>query len=315
MKFTASILGQGLARLCSALSTLLLTACVSGPDRFYGGYDSARPLSVSDLASADRESFRKVSLYLDDEPNGKIPCVLTFPKAASGPVPCVVFLHGFDQDKSYLETIAAPFAEKGFAMATFDQLMCGERGLAEGTGPVKTFAAMRRRLALTVTETRRLIDYCQSRPDIDGERIYLLGVSFGAIAGATAAAFDDRIRGCVLTYGGGNMRALLNSPGVNEATGFFASLMKPLAVYLLRAADPARYVHRISPRPILFQNGRHDELITPKSARALHQAAQDPKEIRWYDTPHLGEDDEIVKTILDDALDWLVHQNISSEGG
>lgn len=315
MKSTAPRFGKGLARRCFALSTLLLTACASGPDRFYGGYDSARPLSVSGVASVDHESFRKVSLYLDDEPNEKIPCVLTFPKAASGPVPCVVFLHGFDQAKIYLETIAAPFAEKGFAMATFDQLMCGERELAEGTGPVKTFAAMRRRLALTVTETRRLIDYCQSRPDIDGERIYLLGVSFGAITGATTAAFDDRIRGCVLTYGGGNMRALLNSPGVNEATGFLASLMKPVAVYLLRAADPARYVHMISPRPILFQNGLHDELITPQSARALHQAALYPKEIRWYDTAHIGEDDEDVKTVLDDALAWLVHQDAPSESG
>ena len=124
----------------------------------------------------------------------------------------------------------------------------------DDAGNLKTFGALRRRMFDTVFETRRLIDYCESRSDIDGGRIYLMGASFGAITGATAAAYDERIRACVLTYGGGNIRKLLSGPEISESLGFWGRLVKPLAIVLLRHADPVRHIHRLSPRPLLLQN-------------------------------------------------------------
>ena len=46
-----------------------------------------------------------------------------------------------------------------------------------------------------------------------------LDLGFGAIAGANAAALDDRIRACVLTYGGGDIEELLGSELIGGLMG------------------------------------------------------------------------------------------------
>lgn len=294
---------------------LVCTGCVSGPERFYRGYEATQPLGVSSMKREIRDAYTQFDIHMEGARGHSLPSILTIPAAGPGPFPCVIFLHGLKQDRFFLAEIAEPFAESGFAMASFDQLMCGERTLPEESGSLKEFAALRRRLALTVIETRRLIDYIETRLDIDPHRIYLLGASLGAITGATASAMDKRIKACVLVYGGGSIRKLLSGKVVRDALGPWRFFLIPLIACTLRPADPIRYVGEIAPRPILFQNGRRDETIPPSAANALHNAAGNPKEVLWYDSAHIGKDQAVVSRVLDDALEWLIRvdrANVSS---
>ena len=59
-------------------------------------------------------------------------------------------------------------------------------------------------------------------------------------------------------------------------------------------------VSRISPRPVLMQNGRKDLLVPSDRAKALYDAAKEPKDIRWYDSGHL-----LPAKAYIDAADWL----------
>jgi len=164
---------------------------------------------------------------------------------------------------------------------------------------------LRRRGAKTVIETRRLIDYLQTRPDIAHDRIYLVGASYGAIMGSTAAAFDPRIRAVVLVYGGGNIKRLLNSKASRVELGRWHGLVTAVSAWLLAPADPIHHVGKISPRPILFQNGTDDSLVPKEATEALFEAAREPKSQTWYNGDHIGEDPKTVEAALNEAIAWL----------
>jgi uncharacterized protein len=262
------------------------------------------PLNAAVVETEVLPAYRREVFAFDGVAGMRVPGVLALPPDG-GPFPCLIFLHGIGQDKRFLDEIAAPFTEAGYAMVSFDQYTRGERRLPPDAGPLAEALALRRRGALTVNETRRLVDYLQTRNDIDGERIYLLGASFGAITGSTAAAFEPRLRAVVLTYGGGNLGLLLPSAQAQQELGDWTPLAARVAAFLLAPADPVRHVHRIAPRPVLFQNGTHDSLIPVEAAQALFEAAGEPKEITWYDSDHIGLDEEHVKRVLQDTIEWL----------
>lgn len=291
---------------------LLLAWKLEADLRYFSDYDPNAPLHARVEEATDKGDYKRVKVYFDGAPGEPVPTFLTFPKEFTGKVPCIIFLHGIGQKKDFLDEITTPFNEAGFAMACFDQYMQGERKIPRhGFEEAMAFRARPRK---TVNETRRLIDYLQTHPDIDANRIYLVGASYGAITGSTVAAFDKRIRAVVLVYGGGDIWKLLDAHiiqnGFKEnAPAWLFPVAKGLAEFLLWPADPIRYVDRISPTPVLFQNGRYDQLVAPEAAEALQEAAREPKKITWYNSDHIGFDEEIVRQVLNEDLNWLLEQD------
>lgn len=286
---------------------VLLILKLSADMRYFSDYDPKLPFRERVAELEERPEYRRIKLYYQGERGDQVPALLTFPKNFRGKVPCIIFLHGIGQKKEFLDEITTPFNQNGFAMATFDQYMQGERKV--GGNMLKQALSFRQRPHKTVNDTRRLIDYLSTHPDIDANRIYVVGASYGAITGSTAAAFDERIQAIVLVYGGGNISRLLEAPIIAKELGGWMPLVKALANFMLWPADPVRYVHKIAPRPVLFQNGRHDVLVAPAAAEALQNAAGEPKKITWYNSDHIGLDEDVVRQVLDEAMQWLLEQD------
>ena len=53
-------------------------------------------------------------------------------------------------------------------------------------------------------------------------------------------------------------------------------------------------------KPVLMINGQLDRTVTPAQARRLHDAAREPKTIRWYRGGHWPPQSE-----LDAAAEWI----------
>lgn len=276
--------------------------------RFYRGYDPSQPLNAAAEPLRKADGFQVQPFYFDGAEGDRVPALLTFPLEISGKYPCVVFLHGIGQEKEFLEEITKPFNDAGFAMASYDQYLRGERALPKGAGTVAEVLAFRRRAAKTVNDTRRLIDYLETHPNMDPDRIYLVGASYGAITGATAAAFDTRLKAVVLTYGGGDFAKILSSEMIGKSVGKWLPLVKLATSAYLGVADPVHYAGQISPRPVYLQNGRFDRIVPPAAAEALQAAVAEPKKVQWYDSDHPDEPG-IVHQILGDALEWLIEQD------
>lgn len=304
---------------CGGLIAVLLLALLlfkAVADRaFYDGYDRNLPLDARIADVRHEPSHERQAIYLDTRPGERLPVLLTLPKGVPAPFPCVVFLHGIGQKKEFLDEITLPFNEAGFAVATFDQCTRGERKLPADAGPLAQVKAFRRRASATVIDTRRLIDYLETRHDIAAGRVYLVGASYGAITGSVAAAFDERLKAVALVYGGGNLNKLLSAPMIREGAGAWLLFAKPVMWYLLSASDPVKHAGGISPRPVLLQCGEGDRLVAPPAASALVDAVNEPKEVRWYAGDHIGMDEATVWRVLGDAIGWLEIQDARVRAG
>ena len=74
----------------------------------------------------------------------------------------------------------------------------------------------------------------------------------------------------------------------------------PLAGVARMVADPLRAVRKLRGRPLLMVHGRWDRTVTPDQAERLFAAAEEPKEIRWWDAGHY-----LPSTAIDEAARWL----------
>lgn len=110
-----------------------------------------------------------------------IPAVFTLPENARK-VPCVIMCHGTGSSKDeagnqYLD-LADLLAERGIASIRFDFAGCGE---SADSGINQTFMA-------EVADTQKAYDYVCGRPEIDTDRIGIIGYSQG---GRVMAVFLD----------------------------------------------------------------------------------------------------------------------------
>src|SRR5690606_33952119 len=129
-------------------------------------------------------------------------------------LPTIVFMHGSGQRKEFVESICTPFNQAGFAMLSYDQWNCGERKIKDGA--LKKASAWYTRGWKAVNDTRRIVDYLETRDDVDADRIYLVGASYGAMTGTHVLARDKRFKAGVLVVGGGDFKVFLDAPLIRE---------------------------------------------------------------------------------------------------
>ena len=119
--------------------------------------------------------------------------------------PVVIVLHGTGGTKEGNLSMMKLLAEAGFIAVGPDGRYHGERS-AEGTGTKTYYAAIAQAyrdgkshpwLYDTVFDVTRLIDYLQTRPDVDAKRIGLMGFSKGGMETYLAAAADVRVAAAV----------------------------------------------------------------------------------------------------------------------
>lgn len=337
---------EGLLVVLLALVALLWAAKAYRDAHYFDNYDPSAPLNVAVIETSEVNKDRPERGYtitrftFDGYKGEKIPTLMSWPRKRSGKqLPVVIFLHGIGQNKNFLKEITAPFNQTGFAVVCFDQFTQGERKQRRARSLLARGKAFAQRAAKTVNETRRLIDYLSTHPEIDPQRIYLMGASYGAVTGSIVMAKDKRLRAGVLVYGGADYRKLLDSyanhlgmaavlglidgknvrpekpplPKLTASQERKVSLVLrcviPIARYFLGVADPIHYAAQISPTPVYFQNGKHDVLVPAAAGKALQDAAREPKKITWYESDHVGIDLEQTKQVLADGLRWLLEQD------
>jgi 2,6-dihydroxypseudooxynicotine hydrolase len=122
----------------------------------------------------------------------KIPAYFRVP-TASGKAPCVVMIDGANSTKEEFHNWSTEFLKRGVATLTFDGPGQGEMAVKHG-GP-----KMELRKYHEIVST--LIDYVQSRKEIDRDKIGLFGQSLGGWLGAWTAGHEPRAK-CFVSMGG-----------------------------------------------------------------------------------------------------------------
>jgi 2,6-dihydroxypseudooxynicotine hydrolase len=114
--------------------------------------------------------------------------VLRKPAGAARP-PVVIMISGLDSTKEEMDAYEAPFHARGMATLAFDGPGQGE---AEYDLPIRgDFEA----------PVKAVVDWLETRGDIDRDRISAWGVSLGGYYAPRAAAYEPRIKACISISG------------------------------------------------------------------------------------------------------------------
>jgi dienelactone hydrolase len=136
----------------------------------------------------------------------RVPILLVRPASRSGRLPVVIALHGTGGNKESLRGLLVEFARRGMIGVAIDARYHGARsGGARGsqayvaaiTRAWKTPAGQSQEHPFyfdTCWDMWRTIDYLQTRPDVDRERLGMIGFSMGGIETWLAAAVDERVK-------------------------------------------------------------------------------------------------------------------------
>lgn len=136
------------------------------------------------------------------------------PAERTGRAPTVVLLHSLGIRRPELEMgLARELARHGIAVFLMTLPYHMQRtppGYGSGDLILTGDVALLREAGVQATwDVRRAVDWLQRQPETDPDRIALVGISLGAILGATALASEPRLHSAVLILGGADLAHVL----------------------------------------------------------------------------------------------------------
>jgi len=197
--------------------------------------------------------------------NGTLAGILRKPAGYDKP-PVVVMAVGLDSTKEEGEAYEAPFLARGVATLIFE---------GPGQGEAQYDFAIRGDYEVPVAA---VIDYIETRRDLDTKRIAMWGVSLGGYYAPRAAAFDKRIKACIALGGPFDWGAAWdNLPDLTREAFRVRSHCATQAEAKKNAATLSLVgVAQDITCPIFIVNGRLDRIVPAADAERLAREVKGP---------------------------------------
>jgi dienelactone hydrolase len=145
------------------------------------------------------------------------------------------------------------------------------------------------RQRVTIVDVRRLVDWAEQRPEIDADRVALIGCSLGAFVAGTLATQEPRLAATVSVMGGSHLNSVIATCDGKRATRVQATAAEnfgwdreELAAQLepiISVVDAANYPNRADPKSVLIIDAKRDKCIPEKSRLDLWLALGKPERI------------------------------------
>ena len=225
--------------------------------------------------------------------------------------PLAILLHGMgDQSLIPSKLLARALAKKGMACFVLYSVFHSSR-MPETIGkrlhdlsPEEWFEGYR----VSVIDMRQVIDWANSRSEINQEQIAVIGLSFGGFISAITMGIDKRVRAGVFIIAAGNSEkislksrkpAMKNRYQHTEAE--YDEIQSCYAQYLTEVAekgfekvtpprksfltDPMTFAPYLRGRPVLMLNALWDEYIPREATLDFWEACGKPA-ITWFPSTH-----------------------------
>jgi dienelactone hydrolase len=275
---------------------------------------TAVPLDPQVIEQVDKADYVREKVLLRPSTHALMPVYILLPKGAKRPLPVAVAFHGHgygvkdivglwedgeerDVPDGYHKDFAVALCRRGFAVAAPEISCFGERQtdfgylnttIGQGVPTTCTHTAMLAFhmggsvVGLRAYEGRRLIDYLETRSDLDTTRLGAMGISGGGMHTFFSTCLDERIRACIVSGYYSTFRDSILAMS-HCACNFVPGLDSFGEMYDL--------VGLIAPRPMLVEAGTHDAIFPMEAvqrsverAREVYQVfgAQDQVETDYF---------------------------------
>ena len=223
--------------------------------------------------------------------------------------PVSILVHGMG-DSSIIpcRMIARTLAKKGIASLIIYLVFHARRITSEvkkrypRLSPEEWFESYQ----MSVTDVHQILDWVQSRPEIDQSRISIVGISFGSFVASIAMALDKRIKSGVLIESGGNSDKITRFSALlrwqyRQSEQEFQKNQKQYLSYLDSVnqwgfenteatkisylTDTLTFANTLRGRPVMMINALWDEIIPKRATHDLWDSLGNPP-ISWFPATH-----------------------------
>jgi len=225
------------------------------------------PLKPVVTGKVDHAEFTVEKLHFQSRPRLYVTGNLYVPKKRSGKLPAILYVCGHGRvkkngisygNKATYQHHGAWFARNGYVCLVIDTLQLGEiEGIHHGTYRYGMWWWNARGYSSAAVESWnciRALDYLQSRPEVDGEKLGVTGRSGGGAYSWWISALDERIQ-CAVPVAG---IASLRNHVVDGCVEGHCDCMFPVNTYRWDFAEIAALV---APRPLLITNSDKDNIF------------------------------------------------------
>jgi dienelactone hydrolase len=282
------------------------------------------PRKVKVVSKEDKDDYTIERIEFHNGVDMVVTGLVLIPKNRKSPSPAILALHGHGSSKESVCTdpksvqlVGPQLAKRGYVVAAIDACFNGDRvgkgpsgKLDKGAGgqelsQFKLYLWQGRSLwGMMLREEQSLIDYLETRPEVDKSRIATTGMSMGCTRSWWLAAIDDRIQAvvgvaCFTRYTELLAQGNLRYHGIYYfVPGVFAHFDTE-AIYAL-----------VAPRPMLQLSGDQDGgaptdgiVVLEKKLGAIYKLYGKPENFRsviYKDTAH-----EYLPEMKVEMTDWF----------
>ncbi|MFK7817805.1 MAG: alpha/beta hydrolase family protein [Planctomycetaceae bacterium] len=233
------------------------------------------PLNAVVTGTVERDDFKVEKLHFQSRPGLYVTANLYLPKKIDGKLPAVLYVCGHGPVKkngvSYGNKVhyhhhGSWFARNGFVCLTIDTLQLGEiEGVHHGTHREKMWWWLNRGYTPAGVEAwncMRALDYLQSRPEVDGERLGVTGRSGGGAYSWWIATTDERVK-CAVPVAG--ITDLQNHVYDGQTKRFPDGCVEGhcdcMFMVNTHRWDYPRLAAMVAPRPLMISNTDNDTIF------------------------------------------------------
>ena len=231
------------------------------------------PLEVEVLEHTQLDGYTREKIIFNPDPFSSIPAYILTPDGANAenPAPAVLCAHGHGIGKDgavgvvddYQKQYAVELTKRGFVTLAPDWRCFGERKDRDEwvrrpgrDGCNVAYLAFGyfgyQLLRLNISDGQRCLDYLQSRPEVDRNRLGCMGCSFGGTMTTYISALDHRVKAAVIVCYLSTLTDALNDRGRGNTCG------SQFMFGLRKAGDIADVAGLIAPRACMAQIGSDD---------------------------------------------------------
>jgi len=246
----------------------------------YSKYEG--PYKTETLECHETYEIEKISFNTTQGPlNESHQITMTYYKRRQpGKTPVVVVLPILGGRYRIAGSFAGHFAESGYAAL----LVHRQKSYKENLGMENVDQTLKQ----IVIDHKLVLDWVETRPELDAERIGVFGVSMGSIKASLLTALDDRVSAAILGLVAGDMPYVLaysSEPGIKKKRNAYmkAYQMTQHALYQTLKdrvdCDPMNYAKYLNAEAVMMILARFDTVMPYRKGLELWEKAGKPEKI------------------------------------
>jgi hypothetical protein len=239
------------------------------------------PPLIGEIDDVPGKSFIRERWHLTWRPGDTEDVYVVRPRGIANP-PVVLYLYSFPQDTDRFrdDTWCTTATSSGYAAVGFVSALTGYRA---DRRPAKEWfvSELRESLATSVHDVQMILNYLNTRGDLDMHRVGMFGQGSGGAIAILASAADARIKALDVLTPWGDWPAWLAKANVLPDSER-AKFLTPEFLASVASLDPTEWLPKVKARSLRIQNVRQDAAVPANCQEHIESAAPDFAEINQY---------------------------------